>query len=444
MSKSSRYWLRLTSAFVNRFKLLFLVGIGAGLIGFFALTYIVPQFALNSQKIGVVGEYTIYQLPDSVLNLIGSGLTELQPTGEAVAAIAKTWEVTNSGKNQIWTFHLKNDLKWQDGTNLTANDIKYNFSDATVTRPDKYTIVFKLTTAFAPFPVSLSRPVFKKGLLGTGEWKVSNLTLAGNFVETLTLKNGESQKTFKFYPNDTQAKLAYELGEINVIQDLLNPAPFDTWKTADVSKTINKQRYVAVFFNTGQDSLLADKDLRQALSYGIDKSPWQESRADGPISPLSWAYNPSVKPYDLDIAHAKELINSSKIDPNQKKNLKITLTTVPDLLPVANQIVKNWKEIGVTATIQVTSYIPDNYQAFLAIYDIPTDPDQYNSWHHTQTQTNISRYKNDRIDKLLEDGRLETNQEKRKQIYFDFQRFLVEDAPAAFLYYPNNYTVSRK
>src|SRR5260221_14525127 len=61
MSKSSRYWLRLTSAFVNRFKLLFLVGIGAGLIGFFALTYIVPQFALNSQKIGVVGEYTIYQ-----------------------------------------------------------------------------------------------------------------------------------------------------------------------------------------------------------------------------------------------------------------------------------------------------------------------------------------------------------------------------------------------
>src|SRR5260221_4396379 len=399
MSKSSRYWLRLTSAFVNRFKLLFLVGIGAGLIGFFALTYIVPQFALNSQKIGVVGEYTIYQLPDSVLNLIGSGLTELQPTGEAVAAIAKTWEVTNSGKNQIWTFHLKNDLKWQDGTNLTANDIKYNFSDATLTRSDKYTIVFKLTTPFAPFPVSLSRPVFKKGLLGTGEWKVSNLTLAGNFVETLTLTNKKTQKTFKFYPNDTQAKLAYELGEINVIEDLLNPQPFDKWNTTDVTKVINKQRYVAVFFNTS-DQLLTDKDIRQALSYGIDKSQWQESRADGPISPLSWAYNPSVKPYDLDITHAKDLIDSSKIDPNQKKNLKVTLTVVPDLLPVANQIVKNWKEIGVTTTIQVTQFVPESYQAFLAIYDIPSDPDQYTTWYNTQVQRNISQYDNKRIDKL--------------------------------------------
>ena len=445
MSKSSRYWLRLTTAFINRFKLIFLIGIASGLFGFFVLTYLIPLLSLQTEKIGVVGEYTITNLPDSVLTLIGSGLTKLAPSGQVNPAIATSWEVTDSGnKSQTWTFHLKHDLKWQDGSNLTANDIKYSFSDAVVTIPDKYTMRFKLTTAFAPFPTTLSKPVFKKGLLGTGEWKVSNLTLAGNFVETLTLtNNNKSQKIFKFYPTEDRAKLAFELGQVDKIDDLLNITPFDKWSAINVTKLVNKQRYVAVFFNT-KDDLLIDKDIRQALSYGIDKAQFGTSRALGPISPNSWAYNPSVKPYDHDIEHAKELIASSKIDPSQKKDLKITLTTVPDLLSIANLIAKNWKEIGVTTTISVTQFVPENHQAFLAIYNIPTDPDQYTTWHSTQVKDNISHYQNKRIDKLLEDGRLETNEEKRKQVYFDFQRFLIEDAPAAFLYYPNSYSVKRK
>ena len=53
--------------------------------------------------------------------------------------------------------------------------------------------------------------------------------------------------------------------------------------------------------------------------------------------------------------------------------------------------------------------------------DIPKDPDQYSLWHSTQTSTNISHLKNARIDKLLEDGRTELDQEIRKKIYLDFR-----------------------
>jgi peptide/nickel transport system substrate-binding protein len=94
--------------------------------------------------------------------------------------------------------------------------------------------------------------------------------------------------------------------------------------------------------------------------------------------------------------------------------------------------------------LQVISQIPSDYQAFLAIFDIPDDPDQYSMWHSTQTATNITHYQNPRIDKLLEDGRSEINIDARKKIYFDFQRFLVEDSPAAFLYYPTTYSIGRK
>jgi len=51
---------------------------------------------------------------------------------------------------------------------------------------------------------------------------------------------------------------------------------------------------------------------------------------------------------------------------------------------------------------------------------------------------NQSRYGN-----LLEDGRGELAQTERRNIYLDFQRFLVEDSPAIFLYHPVSYTIIR-
>ena len=53
------------------------------------------------------------------------------------------------------------------------------------------------------------------------------------------------------------------------------------------------------------------------------------------------------------------------------------------------------------------------------------------------------RLEEHKIDKLLESGRKESDQEKREKIYFDFQRYLVEDAPAVFLFHPTTYTISR-
>jgi len=44
----------------------------------------------------------------------------------------------------------------------------------------------------------------------------------------------------------------------------------------------------------------------------------------------------------------------------------------------------------------------------------------------------------------LEDGRKVYDTEERKKIYQDFQKYLVEEAPAVFLFYPELYTISRK
>jgi peptide/nickel transport system substrate-binding protein len=80
----------------------------------------------------------------------------------------------------------------------------------------------------------------------------------------------------------------------------------------------------------------------------------------------------------------------------------------------------------------------------LTVWSPPPDPDQYYFWHSTQEVGNITHYKNVRIDKLLEDGRKTLNINERKKIYKDFQRIIMDDHPALFIYYPYSYTIEKK
>jgi len=438
-----RYIVRLIGAFISRFKALIILSIGVGIAFFFFLNYFLPILIKSqSMRIGMTGRYTLSTLPSSILDLIGDGLTKLDVNGNVEPNLASSWETPDKGKT--WIFTLKDNLYWQDGKKVVSSGITYQFSDVTVERPDTKTITFKLQNPYSAFPSVVSRPTFKSGLLGTGDYRVTNISLNGSVIEHLSMKNKNGDIiVYKFNPTEEKTKLALELGQVDRILDVLNPSPLDSWRKMKITEKSNTGQYVGVFFNTQPGNLLAEKNIRQALSYAIDKTSLGRKRAIGPISIDSWAYNPQVKPYDYDLAKAKTMINDYKTSSKQTE-ISINLSTTPILLASAEIIAKDWEAAGVKVNLHVISQVPSDYQAFLAIFDIPDDPDQYSMWHSTQTATNITHYQNPRIDKLLEDGRSEINIDARKKIYFDFQRFLVEDSPAAFLYYPTTYTIGRK
>lgn len=438
-----RYIVRLISAFFTRFRALILIGVGVGVATFFILRYLLPLISGKStERIGISGRFNTSNLPVSILELIGDGLTKLDKSGNVEPNLAKSWETPDKGKT--WIFILKDGVNWQDGKKVTSQTISYQFSDVTVEHPNDSTVVFKLQNPYSAFPAVVSRPTFKKGLLGTGDWAVKNITLSGSNVEQITIFNKSTnlKKIYKFYPTEDRTKLAFQLGEVDFVKDILNPAPLDSWKRAKVEKVANSGEYVAVFFNT-QDKLLSEKNLRQALTYAIDKGGLGGTRAISPISVDSWAYNSQVKQYSYDPQKAKSIVDDYKKE-SKLESLEINLSAPPLLLPQAEKIAQYWRDSGFTVNLQVTAGVPSEYQAFLAIFDIPDDPDQYSIWHSTQTTTNLTHYQNPRIDKLLEDGRGEINIEDRRRIYLDFQRYLVEDSPAAFLYYPETYTIGRR
>jgi len=436
-----RFLLRLLKAFVKRHFRLVLAGFLAGTLAFFLVPKILPFLPKKTPtfKIGILGRFQSDEIPVSIQREISQGLTVLSEDGTAISDIATSWQQDKEAKT--YTFHLKKDVRWHDKSILKASDVNYNFRDVQVEVKDDQTLIFKLGESFSPFPTVVSRPIFKKGLIGTGNYKVKKVTQTGKYLNSIflqSLKGHEPNLLFRFYPTEEALRIGFKLGEIDTLEDLLELGELKNWPGTTATSTLHFNRFVTLFFNTSDD-FLGDKGIRQALAYAISKKEGEE-RALGPISPLSWAYNSDVKPYEKDLDHARSLLKNA-LEGKENKEIHLTLSSVPSLLDEAEKIKKEWEELGIK--VEVRSFSPgEDFQILLAIQEVPLDPDQYTLWHSTQ-EGNLTKFKSPRVDKLLEDGRRVSDQEERKQIYYDFQRFLVEEVPAVFLYYPTTWTLKR-
>lgn len=404
----------------------------------------------HTQTIGLVGAYTEDALPPKIVNKMSFGLTSVAPDSTIKSELASSWDVMDNGKT--YKFHLKPGLYFNDGQEVNAETINYNFSDVTVKKPDAKTIIFTLKDAYAPFLVTISKPLFNKGFSGVGEYRLEKIKLNGNFVQSLTLastKNRQYVINYVFYPSEDALKIAYLLGEVTEVDGLSKSSFKDTsleaFPNTRISKKVNYSQLVTLFFNNN-DSDLSDKKLRLALTYALPDNFKDGKRTYAPYSSLSSYYNKNIEARNQDFAHAKLLLlpdKESSVSGQAHAPTQLTIKTLKKYRQAAEEIATAWKSLGITTKIEEVEGIPNIYQVFLGDFNIPRDPDQYTLWHSNQPN-NITRYKNLRIDKLLEDGRKTVDSEQRKKIYADFQKFLLEDAPAAFLYFPYEYDVMRK
>ncbi len=419
-----------------------------GLIGFFFLKYtldIIPYAFpfLSNQTVGYTGSYAVEDMPSSILLRVSEGLTKVSDGGQIVPGIASSWKIEDNGRK--YTFFLRKDVYFTDGTHLTSKQVDYNFRDAKIERPGEYEIVFKLKEAYSPFLVTVSRPIFKKGFVGLGNYKVNDLKLNGNFLSSIELTSStQNPKNIKytFFPTEDSLKTSFVLGETSQILGIHNLSfkdkQFSSFKSVKTQKTLSQRQLVTLFYNT-QDPVLSDKKIRQALSYSIPDNFPQGLRNPAPFSPSSWASSEAGL-YTQDVVHAKEILFSSSA--SESSSFKPVLKTLSQYKDTAIILKESFEKIGINVQIEEVQMVPDNFQMFLGDFNLSKDPDQYLLWHSDQN-SNITRYKNLRIDKLLEDGRKIIDINERKKIYSDFQKYLLDDSPASFLYLPYTYDVSR-
>lgn len=443
-----RYYFWLLRAYLKKWRRTIFLSVIIGIIFFFIAFsllnfYVFPQIQKKIQRIGYWGIYTTKTLPQSITDDISFGLTKVSPQGEILPSAASSWEIKNNGRTYV--FHLTSGLKFHDGKVLTSENMNLNFKDVSKKKLDKNTVQYDLGSNYSPFLAALSEPIFKKTLVGLGEYEVGKLELNAGFVKSLSLtdkSDGTIRKNILFYPTQEALKTAFVLGEIDKaggLTDLhINAEDLSGWRNVKVEKGVDYTTLVTLFYDT-VGSELSNKKLRQALDYAIPDNFAEGVRAYSPIPPTSIYFSKSPNYGVSDTAIAKTVLTSSNFD---KKRL-IEISTFEEYSTLAKKIQDAWSKIGVKSKVKIVSEIPTDFQVFLYPFKIPKDPDQYELWHSGQF-SNITRYKNLRIDKLLEDGRLTSDTEKRKSIYADFQKYLIDDVPATFLYFPANYTISRK
>jgi len=425
-------------------KLILFTSLIAAFIFFFAknLMTLLPRIKADT-KIGVVGQYTMNTLPSQISQTISRGLVKVDDSGQITPDMAKSWEILED--ETLYRFYLKPDVLWSNGSALKAKDIQLEIPNVTLNYPEEHIIEFQLEESFSPFLTTLSRPLFKNNQVGAGKYTIKKLRYQGPYLKSLELAGTTQNLIYHFYPSHQAAWLGFRLGKVDKLENLIINPLNDQWqKKLDLQQHTNLNQYLAVIFNLNHPQLVS-KPLRQALAYAIkNKSPSPETRALTPISPQSWTYNSNVKPYDYNPSQAQELFDSAKEEASISGQLKLTLGTSQSLLSLAESIAQSWQDtLPVKVEVKIINSIEPDFQAILVAQQIPLDPDQHALWHSTQ-DTNISRYSDLKIDKLLEDGRKISDPDKRQEIYQDFQRFLVEDSPAIFLQHPVTYTISRK
>ncbi len=441
MFKTLRRYYWVSQSFLARHSKIILrttgLVLGIILVFFFFARYIPsPKHTL---RLGRVGKYSLETFPLDIRSMLSRGLVTLTPEGEVQPGLAKSWQIQDDGKT--YTFTLDDTLRWHDGSKLTPEDITYNFKDVQVELGEG-TITYHLQEPFSPFFSAVSRPILKKNKLGTGQFRLAKTQLENGVVQSLTLESETERRIYKFYPTETSSLTAYKLGELDAIERLSFVSEAITRdQTSLVQEDSGTEGQQSVLFFNNNDVILTSKPARQALAYAIEDKTFGKERTISPISKSSWAFNNLVKTYEYDPERARTLFAQDIQDPASQK---LELKTMLQYLDVAESIATSWRQtLGVQVDVKVVSSVTSDYQILLTDFTPPTDPDQYSIWHSTQP-TNFTHFSNLKIDKLLEDGRRTSDQKLRQEIYQDFQRFLLEDCPAVFLFKSNSYTLSRQ
>lgn len=450
-SKKLRYYYWIVIEFTKKHARLFLLSFLLSIITFVSIIslspYLVSYVTTKKDVIGMVGAYDYNNLPDQILSKISNGLVFIDEKGQIVPILAESWEHLDKGTT--YRFHLRKNLYWNNGKKFTAQEVNYKFKDVETKIDDDYLITFKLKKPLPIFPTYLTKPVIKYPLIGVaGLYKVERIRQEFGNIREVSLTPNKAELpilVYKFYDNETKMINAYKLGEINQmmvtkksIADL-----FSTWKNTQIRKDVDYSHLLTLFFNM-DNPLLKERDVRHAIVMAINKQPLlqQGEEAVGPVPPLSWAYNPNLKNIQYNPELAEKLLKKY-IEATSAATF--TLDTYYDYLDVSDSVKDSLDKVGLKLKTNVLSYEePTSFDLLLAYWKVPLDPDQYYFWHSTQVQGNVTKYKNIKVDKLLEDGRNTVDIKAREDIYYDFQRVLNDDTPADFLYYPYIYTISRK
>jgi peptide/nickel transport system substrate-binding protein len=439
--------------------------------------------------------------------LIFSSLFKYDENGRLAPDLAESYQVSDD--KLTYSIKLKSGVKWHDGEAFSADDVLFtiqavqdpafksplrqSWQGVGVEAVDDSTINFILPAPYVFFLNNLTVGILPRHIwegippsnfiladynlrpVGSGPYEFSDIAKdnEGNILNFQLIANDDyyDQKPYiksfnlSFYFDEDSAIDAYNKKQVFGV-GYISPSKISDLKSRRSSNihSINIPRYYAVFFNQQRSKVMADRDVRKALSMATDRKAIVEQVLKGegkelfsPIPPGTFGFTDDVKKFDFDAEKANKALDDAGWkkgdDGIRKKNdlvfeINLVTTDWPDLVATADILKAEWEAIGArvnleelgVSDIQQNVIRPREYDALLFGQVLGIDPDPYAFWHSSQTRDpglNLSLYSNPDVDKLLEKIRQEADETQRIDDYKKFQQNITDDIPAIFLYSPN-------
>ena len=474
-------------------------------------------------KEGIVGQPTSLNPilsqndTDKDLNsLIFNGLVKNDGNGGIINDLAESIERSEDGKK--WIVHLRQDVLWHDGEQFNADDVKYtietiqdpethssltSWQGVTVKQAGDYTIIFELKNPYAFFEENLKQKIIPEHIfnvipranlylsdynfqpIGTGPFVFEKFEKSKNgFINYYKFKANEKyflgrpyldSYTVKFYKTEPEVIKAFNSRQVDLYAGV-SAGNLENISRNFEEKDIKLARYYAVFFNQSISKVLADKNVRYALNYAVNRQELIEiifdnkaEKMDGLISQDVSGYESSLF-WEYSLEKARDILNKAgwKDDNNdgilEKKLSKDANATTPlsfrlvvpesaGLIETASILKDQWAKIGCRVEIQIVSskelqsnYLePRVYDALIFGNLLNYNPDPFPFWHSSQKLDpgfNLALYENSGADKVMEELRQSLDAEIQINDLKKLQSFIFADAPAVFLFNPNYILVS--
>ena len=426
-----------------------------------------------------------------VLENVLDTLVVLDPQGKVQPSLATSWDVSSDGLT--WTFHLRHDVKFSNGRPMTSKDVVYTYtrmldpktgsgqkyllgSTQSVTAPDDYTVQFHLKTPNVALlshlaankavgiiaKESVDNGTIKTQPIGTGPFMITDFE-PGNKV--VLKKNPYYWKQGLPYLDEVDIRI---ITDESVRQTSLMTGDID-WAISVPPQSLSQLRndknvvvdktaagaYWYIGVNLKQKPL-NDIRVRHAIAYAINRKDITEAMTFGTGDPTqdpipsssAWAYN--YAPYSYDPAKAKQLLAEAGY-PNGFRMQIMPTTQYPESVRGAQVIQQELQAIGIRVTIKTLEWAQwlqeegkGNYDTYVCSWNGLVDPyDFFYAQHRTGQVFNFTGYSNPKVDKLLDEGNVTQGFDKRKAIYRQVNKMIVDDAPYIYLYNPANINAYR-
>jgi peptide/nickel transport system substrate-binding protein len=415
-----------------------------------------------------------------ILFNIFEGLVKADEDGNLINAVASDYTISEDGL--VYTFSLRENVKFHNGNTVTAEDVKYSLErvsgllDGTplistlstiqsVDIIDEKTVQVTVGSVNPELIYSFTAAIIPEGSgededaypIGTGPFSFVSYTPQEGIV---LAKNNDywqaglpylDQVTFKIITSSDTALLELKGGSIDIYPYLTDSQAAEL---SDSFQILSAPSDVvqALFLNNAVEPL-NDVRVRQAISYALDKDSVNDFVAGGDGTLIGSAMLPTLQDFYVelndtygtgaDVEKAKELLKEAGYADGF--DLEIMIPSNYEFhMQTGEVVVEQLKAVGINATINSVEwstwldqcYNGRQYTATICGITCDMTPGYLLNRFQTDSKKNFINYSNAEYDEVYAKAQECTTLEERAEYYKQLQQIITEDAGTAFIQVP--------